>query len=193
MRSVRRKLLDHGTWFVGSHPMAGSEKSGMDHARSDLYEDVIVFVTPTPDDEPDAIELLTQFWRELGALPYELDADRHDLACAFSSHMPHMVSAAMVRSVLGQGDSEANRLACAGGFRDMSRIAASNVGMWADICRHNRDAMLQAIAAFRAELDSIEAALRDENGAATAAFLEAAKEQRDEWFASCGQARGYRE
>jgi prephenate dehydrogenase len=190
VRAVRPILMAHGTWFIGSHPMAGSEKSGMDCGRADLYQNATVFITPTPEDELDAIELLATFWREIGALPVELDADRHDLACAHSSHLAHLVSAALVRGVLGRGDAEANRIACAGGFRDVSRIAASSADMWVDICRHNREAIQTALTHFGHELGEITAALDREDYAAAAAFLQRGKELRDDWFAEFSRTRG---
>jgi len=190
VRGVRPLLQQHGTWFVGSHPMAGSEKSGMECGRADLYQNAVVFLTPTPEDEPDAIELLATFWREIGAMPIELDADRHDLACAHSSHLAHLVAAALVRAVLGQGDVTANQQACAGGFRDVSRIAASNTDMWTDICRHNRPALQQALAAFQQELTAAGQALDAQDWPAVAAFLASAKAQRDDWFTGYAKARG---
>ncbi len=191
VREVRPLLAKHGTWFIGSHPMAGSEKSGMDAARADLYRDAIVFVTPTADDDEDAIRLLITFWEAIGCQPYELDAERHDLAVANSSHLAHVVSAAIVRGVLGQGDSEANRLACAGGFRDVSRIAASNVDMWTDICRQNGTAILRSLDAFQDELHEIRSALEAQDWEKVAAFLAAGKALRDDWFEHFGKPRGY--
>jgi prephenate dehydrogenase len=190
VRAVRPLLVEHGTWFIGSHPMAGSEKSGMECGRADLYRNATVFITPTPDDEPDAIDLLATFWREIGAIPVELDADRHDLACAHSSHGAHLIAAAMVRSVLGQGDVDANRSACASGFRDVSRIASSNVGMWTDICRHNRVAIKAALTHFGDELKTISDALEREDYETAATFLERGKALRDAWYAEYSQARG---
>lgn len=87
---VREILLERGVYFIGSHPMAGSEKSGIEFSQADLYEDKIVFLTPTPDDSPDAIYLLRAFWEEIGARPIELDATRHDSAVAFASHVPQI-------------------------------------------------------------------------------------------------------
>jgi len=104
VREVRDLLFNQGVYFIGSHPMAGSEKSGLEHSDADLYQDRIVFLTPTEDDEPEAVELLRIFWDQMGAQVYELPANRHDAAVSRASHVPHLLSSVLVSTVLDDGD-----------------------------------------------------------------------------------------
>lgn len=191
VRELRAPLLARGVYFLGCHPMAGSEKSGLDEARAELYRDAIVFLTPTPEDEPEMISLVRKVWQEIGAVPIELPAARHDAAVARSSHVPHLLAAALARQVLGQGDVEAQRLAAAGAFRDMTRVAASDSAMWVEICRHNRAAVLAALDELTAECATLRQALAAADDDRLAARLGEARGLRQEWFAEYGQARGY--
>ncbi len=192
VRELRELLLGRGICFIGSHPMAGSEKSGLDHARAEMFQDCVCFVTPTEEDEEETLSLLGAFWREIGACVIELDAARHDQAAAFGSHMLHMISGAVVRSVLCQGDVEAQRLASAGGFRDSTRIASSEVSMWTEISKYNRDAILCGLAVFEAETAEIRKILEDQDWEALSKYLEEAKEARDGWLDSVEAKRSYR-
>lgn len=181
---LRPLLMQHGTYFIGAHPMAGSEKSGIDACNPGLYKDAIVFLTPTPEDDHQVIDLVADFWRGIGANPLELPADRHDAAVAHSSHMPHVVAAALADAVLRDANSADNAFAAAGGFRDMSRIAASSVSMWTEICRFNTDATLQAMAHFQARLDAFRAALEAEDWAAVERLFASGRESRTAWISS---------
>jgi prephenate dehydrogenase len=184
---VRGMLEERGVYFIGSHPMAGSEKSGMDHSQVDLYQDKVVFLTPTPEDNPDAIQLLRAFWEEIGSRPIELSAARHDAAVAQASHLPHLLAGAAVQSVLGSGDPEAQGLACASGFRDFSRIAAANPGMWAQICEHNREAVLASLDVFEERLASMRACVENEDWDRLRAELARACELRTSWHDRHGE------
>jgi prephenate dehydrogenase len=184
---VREVLMERGVYFIGSHPMAGSEKSGMAHSQADLYQDKIVFLTPTAGDNPDAIHLLCEIWREIGAQPIELDTARHDAAVAFASHVPHLLAGAAVQSVLGAGDPEAQSIACASGFRDFSRIAASNPGMWTQICEHNQQAVLASLNIFEARLAAIRACVEASDWDALQVELSRAAELRAAWHDDHGE------
>jgi len=182
VREVRDLLFNQGVYFIGSHPMAGSEKSGLEHSDADLYQDRIVFLTPTEDDEPEAVELLRIFWDQMGAQVYELPANCHDAAVSRASHVPHLLSSVLVSTVLDDGDVDAQRLACAGGFRDVSRIAAAQPQMWLDIFRHNKQSVLETLDAFDAKLQTARAALENENWDALEQILSQARDQRCAWF-----------
>ncbi len=181
VEAVRQPLYDRGVYFIGSHPMAGTEKSGMAHADASLSDGKICFMTTCEGDDHEALDIVRLFWSEIGCRVIELDPERHDMACANSSHMLHMISAGIVNAVLNSGDDEANSIACAGGFGDVTRIAGSDVGMWIDVCKHNRDAMLQAIDAYESEFSRIRAALESRDWDGMAAFLAHAKSARDQW------------
>ena len=189
VRELRELLYAKGVYFVGSHPMAGSEKCGLEAARADLFKDAVVFLTPTPEDDEEALALVADIWRDLGAIPIELSAERHDAAVAAASHAPHLLAAAIARAVLGRGDREAQSLAGAGAFRDMTRIAASQPAMCAEICRHNRGPVLAALDAFSAELAAARALLESGDDAGLTAFFTEARTLRDRWFTEFGPGR----
>lgn len=182
VREVRQMLWDQGVYFVGSHPMAGSHNSGLHHAQEDLYQGRIVFLTPTEHDDPDVLTLLRTFWEQVGAQVYELPAGRHDAAVSRSSHVPHLLSSLLVQNVLGDGDIEAQALGCAGGFRDMSRIAAGSPGMWTDIFKHNRTSVLQTLDALSGQLAAARSLIEDENWDRVYEVLDQARSQRETWY-----------
>jgi prephenate dehydrogenase len=141
--------------FVGSHPMAGSEKSGYGVARADLFQGALVVVTPTETSEPGAVKTVTAFWEHLGARVTALDPAVHDVAVAAISHVPHLVACALVEAVTKEAPGA---LAIAArGFRDTTRIAAGDPRMWQEIFLANRGALGEALGAFRRALDELQA------------------------------------
>jgi len=143
--------------FVGSHPMAGSEQSGYGAARADLFEGATVLVTPTDRTEPRALKAVTGFWEALGARVSALDPEAHDRAVAAISHLPHAVADALMDAV-ARFAPEALEFA-ARGFKDTTRIAASDPDMWADIFLANRTALGASLGAFRQALAALEGAI----------------------------------
>ncbi len=140
--------------FLGSHPMAGSEKSGWQVARADLFRGALVIVTPTDATDPRATKGVTALWEALGARVSALDPDSHDRTVAAISHLPHVAAWALV-DALGRFEPGAGAFA-ARGFKDTTRIAASDPPMWRDILLDNRDAIRASLGAFRASLDELE-------------------------------------
>jgi prephenate dehydrogenase len=137
--------------FVGSHPMAGSELSGYAHARIDLFDGATVIVTPTETSEGAAVKTIMALWEALGAgRVVTLDADAHDRAVAAISHLPHLAAFALVDAV-ERFEPSAFDLA-ARGFRDTTRIAASDPTMWEEIFLANRDALAASLEAYREAL-----------------------------------------
>ncbi len=181
VRDLRGMLVENGVYFIGGHPMAGSEKSGLANSRSDLYKDTIVFLTPTPEDEPMAIDLLRDFWRDIGACPIEVGADVHDKALSRCSHVLHLMAASAVKLVLESGDTETQRIACAGGFRDLTRIAMSDPEMWTDIARCNQEQVAEALGALQAEIGNVQTMLANNNWEAISTYLKSAKALREDW------------
>jgi len=141
--------------FVGGHPMAGSEQEGVDGADASLFEGATWVLTPTVDTDPSAFTQVRSLVTDLGAEVIALTPAQHDALVAIVSHVPHLTAATLMG--LAAEGAEAHtallRLA-AGGFRDMTRVAAGHPGIWPDICRENRDAIVDA-------LDSLSAALRE--------------------------------
>ena len=140
--------------FIGSHPMAGSERSGYHVSRADLFKGALVILTPTEATAPPALERVREFWQALGARVTTLDPATHDRAVAAVSHLPHLVADALVETVLRMDPRFLD--VAAGGFRDTTRIAASNAKVWREIFQENREALGEALATFRRALDDLD-------------------------------------
>jgi prephenate dehydrogenase len=166
-----------GVHFVGSHPMAGSERSGYGVARADLFAGATVVVTPGEGGDARAVKTVGELWAALGARVVTLDAATHDRAVAAISHLPHVVAWALVDAVARYAP---DALAIAArGFRDTTRIAASDPDMWRDILLANRAAVREGVAAFRRALDDLEALVDGAEPAALTAYLARVKAQRE--------------
>ena len=140
--------------FVGSHPMAGSERSGYRASRADLFQGATVVLTPTDATPPDAVKRVTQFWEALGGRVTMLDPATHDRAVAAISHLPHLVADALVDAV-ARLDPRFFDLA-ARGFKDTTRIAAADPRVWREIFQENQAALGLALGVFRQALDHLE-------------------------------------
>jgi prephenate dehydrogenase len=138
--------------LVLAHPIAGSERSGVDASTETLFVDHRVILTPVPENDPAAVACIRQMWLSTGAEVVDMDVKRHDQVLAATSHLPHMLAYALV-DALAQSDSGEDifRFA-AGGFRDFTRIASSDPVMWKDIALANRDALLASIDLFSEQL-----------------------------------------
>jgi prephenate dehydrogenase len=164
--------------FVGSHPMAGSEKSGYAVSRADLFQSATVVVTPSELNDPAAVKSIGELWAALGGRVVTLDPETHDRAVAAISHLPHVVAWALVDAV-ARFEPDAFAVA-ARGFKDTTRIAASDPDVWREILLGNRDAVVASLAAFRVALDELERLVARDDGAALTALLarlEAAREK----------------
>jgi prephenate dehydrogenase len=163
--------------FVGSHPMAGSEQSGYAIARPDLFDGATVIVTPTDTTDPAAVKTVVGFWEATGARVATMDAETHDRAVAAISHLPHVVAWALVDAV-ARFEPAALDVA-ARGFKDTTRIAASDPVVWKDILLANRDAVMASMHAFRAALDDLDRLIAGGDAVAvqtTLARIKAARE-----------------
>lgn len=177
VRSAERLAAARPLAFVGSHPMAGSERSGYAASRADLFEGALVIVTPTDATEPRAVKGITAFWEALGARVASLDPESHDRGVAAISHLPHLVAYALMAAVARDG-AEALALA-ARGFRDTTRIAASDPAMWTEIFLDNRDAVLARLGEFRRALEELEGLVRTGDRAPIEAALARIKAARE--------------
>jgi prephenate dehydrogenase len=171
--AVEGRLPPHVS-FVGSHPLAGSEKRGPEHARADLFEGRLTVLTPVTTTPPEAVARTRAFWEALGCRVCTMTPEEHDAAVALTSHLPHLVASALASIV----PPELLPLA-AGGFRDATRIAAGDPALWRAILVQNRAHVLAALARFRESLDRFEQALEVGDGAALDRLLAQAKEVRD--------------
>lgn len=167
-------LLPPGVHYVGAHPMAGSHETGLRHARAGLFEGAVCVITPTPATPPEALETVRGFWRALGARVLEREAARHDAEVAWVSHLPHALAFAYAES-LAAAPAGAFALT-GGGFRDFTRIAASDPELWADILVTNRKALAGPLAAASGSLTRLAAAVESGDLDTVQRLLAAARE-----------------
>ena len=139
-----------GARFVGSHPMAGSEKTGMENARLDLFEGAACLITETGETDAGAARRVDDFWTELGCRTARMKPEDHDLAVALISHLPHLVASLLVETALEK--SALLGEFAGGGFRDTTRIASGSPGMWAEILMENRSAVIGALRQFHTKV-----------------------------------------
>ncbi|MFZ2654491.1 MAG: prephenate dehydrogenase/arogenate dehydrogenase family protein [Victivallales bacterium] len=184
VKSVTPVLARNGVHFIGSHPMAGSELSGADAAQSDLYEGAMVFLTPTARTPSRQLDEVANLWRKAGAEVMRIDARIHDMTVAHTSHVPHIVSAIMTLTTLGDNKSRAVReKGCAGGFRDTTRIASSAPQMWREIIESNSPAIIKAISEFEKNLKDFRDNISKCEYQKVEKKLQSAKQLRDSWIA----------
>jgi prephenate dehydrogenase len=174
-----------GAHFVGSHPMAGAEKTGVAAARSDLFEKTVCVVTPTRKTNRRALKKVKQFWTALGSRVLELKPEVHDVLVSRSSHLPHVVAATLANYVLNQAQPKSQAALCANGFRDTTRIASGSPEMWRDIALANRKNLVKSLNAFIADLQKFQRLVRKGDAKAVENFFETAKQRRDDWCAGC--------
>lgn len=169
-----RDGLPEGVTFIGAHPLAGSEKQGFEHASATLYHGRTCVLTPWPESPPAQCARLRSFWELLGMKVVERSPAEHDSALARTSHLPHVVAAALA-ATLSREDCQL----AATGFRDTTRIASGDPELWQAILESNQPAVLAAVDRFQGELDRFRKALQDGDGPGLKKLLEDAKRNRD--------------
>jgi cyclohexadieny/prephenate dehydrogenase len=155
-----------GVHFVPAHPVAGTEHSGPEAALLDLFQGRWCILTPLPDGDPAAVDRLEAFWKALGSDVNRLDPANHDRILAITSHLPHLIAYSIVGTADDLGghlNSEVLKYA-AGGFRDFTRIAASDPTMWRDVFLNNREAVLEVLQRFQEDLFYLQRAIRWDEG-----------------------------
>ena len=172
-----REILPPSVHFVGSHPMAGSEKSGMLHARPDLYENRFCFVTPQTEDPTEQTDIIVQFWKALGMQVRTKSPLEHDEIVAHISHLPHFLATVLSSHLSNKPEEWAGY--SGGGLRDTTRIAAGDPGMWTDIITQNRDQILSALEEFQKQLLSFQKAVAESDDHTARQFLDRGKSFRD--------------
>lgn len=161
--------------FVGSHPMAGSEKSGLAAARADLFEGATSILTPVEGTDPHALQMVDRFWSALGARTRQVDPGEHDRIMARISHTPHLVASAMVNLVCDEDPTSFNF--CGNGFLDTTRVASGSPDLWEEILTANREAVLKSMEAMIRQLERAGEAVR--TGEGLWQLLDQAKQGRD--------------
>lgn len=165
--------------FVGSHPMAGSEKTGWEHGRADLFVRRTVFVTPLPETNVHAAERVAAFWLALEAEVASVEPDAHDEIVAHISHLPQVLASTLCASLAKREVRWRNH--AGGGLRDTTRIAGSDPKLWKTILEQNRDEVLRAVRGYQEELHGLERALANRDWFEVQAILERGKAYRDQF------------
>lgn len=167
--------------FVPAHPIAGKEVAGIEHAEATLYDQRLTILTPLETSGTSQLAAARTLWPALGSHVRELSPSAHDQAFAAVSHLPHLLAFAYVNGIANQPRG-ADFLSLAGpGFRDFSRIAASDPAVWHDILRGNRSDVLTQLQAFRAALTQLESAMTQDDGAALRELIASASATRGGW------------
>jgi prephenate dehydrogenase len=173
-------LMPPGTFFVGGHPIAGTEKSGVDASFATLFEGRRCIITPTPSTDPTALRKVVRMWESAGSEVVIMDVAKHDRVLAAISHLPHMVAYALVNAV-GDYDrlDESILKYSAGGFKDFTRIASSDPVMWRDIALMNRESILELMEFFGDYLAELRVLVQKGDASGLEEFFARSKEKRD--------------
>jgi len=179
--AARRVLKERVGAFVPAHPIAGKELAGVQHADATLFKDRQVILTPIAQTAPELLDKARQVWAAVGSQVRVMTPEAHDAAFAAVSHLPHLLAFAYFTAILQQKDSE-DFLALAGpGFRDFTRIAASDPAIWRDILIANREEVLKQSERFRGALSVLEQVLRDCQGESLEALVRGVSQARAHW------------
>lgn len=182
--AARRVLKERVTSFVPAHPIAGKEAGGVSHADAGLYNGRQVILTPLPSTNPDLLQKATDVWAAIGSQVLRMTPENHDAAFAAVSHLPHVLAFVYFNSIAGQPAGR-DFLSLAGpGFRDFTRIAASDPLVWRDVLMSNREEVLKQSERFRRELEALENSLKAGNADAIEEQIRSASEGRAGWHLS---------
>ena len=196
--SVKGSLRDAAIGVAGAmppqlvlgHPIAGSERSGIDASSAELFVNHRVILTPVAGNDPAAVELVRAMWVSAGAEVVNMTVEQHDKVLAATSHLPHVLAYTLV-DALSAGDNSGEVFRCAaGGFRDFTRIASSDPVMWRDIALANKSALLESIDLFSEHLQRLRTAVQDENAGELLDTFNRAKRARDEFAALLAERSG---
>lgn len=185
VKELETLVTKAGGHFIGSHPMAGGEKTGVSAARADLFENAICVVTPTKRSNRAALRKVEQFWKSVGSRLLTLTPEAHDELVSRSSHLTHLIATTLANYVLNPSHSKHQATLCANGFRDTTRIASGSPEMWRDIALANRKSLRVALDDFVRELQRVQTVLRRGKSAEISIMFQTAKARRDRWCARC--------
>lgn len=176
---VERALGYLPSCFVPGHPIAGAEKSGVDAAQADLFERHLHILTPLVDTSDEALALATSLWQQVGADVVTMAVEQHDEVLAATSHLPHLLAFSLVDTLARESENREIFRYAAGGFRDFTRIAASDPTMWHDVFLTNQHATLKILRKFQADLSMLEHAIEQSDGDLLKTVFRRAKSARD--------------
>ncbi|HKW83603.1 MAG TPA: prephenate dehydrogenase/arogenate dehydrogenase family protein [Burkholderiaceae bacterium] len=190
--AARRVLKERVGSFVPAHPIAGKEAAGITHADATLYSGRQVILTPLAQTAPELLQKATDTWAAIGAQVLRMTPENHDAAFGAVSHLPHMLAFAYFNSVARQPAGK-DYLSLAGpGFRDFTRIAASDVEVWRDVLLSNREEVLKQAQRFRHTLDAMELAMKSGNAEALEDMIRSASDARGAWQMNASKPTTYR-
>jgi prephenate dehydrogenase len=190
--AARRVLKERVSSFVPAHPIAGKEVAGIGHADASLYANRQVILTPIAQTQPELVQKATDVWAAIGSQVLRMSPENHDAAFAAVSHLPHMLAFAYFNSVARQPAGK-DFLSLAGpGFRDFTRIAASDPAVWRDILMSNREEILKQAMRFRHTLDAMEHVIKSGNGEALEDLIRGASDSRSTWQMNAAKPPGTR-
>lgn len=172
--------------FVGSHPIAGSEKQGLQAASADLYAGALTVVTSHLDVPEEAARRVADLWESAGGRTLRMDPDDHDRLLARTSHLPHVAAAALAKAI-GRNCADQVGAFCGTGFYDSTRVASGSIAMWNDILQTNAAAVAEELRAFKLEVERVYDDLQAGRFAEVAAFLERARDAREELLKGRGR------
>jgi prephenate dehydrogenase len=179
VEAARRSFGDDFHQFVPGHPIAGTEKSGVEASFAELFQEHRVILTPLAETNPEALNRVAAMWKLAGANVTEMDVEQHDKVLAATSHLPHMLAYALVDCLAKMDQSEDVFRYAAGGFRDFTRIASSSPEMWCDISLDNREAILTVLDSFSATYERLRHALENDNRGLLLEIFSGAKAARE--------------
>jgi len=185
VKAAMASLGDDFSRFVPGHPIAGTEKSGVEAGFATLYQGRLVILTPLAQTAADAIARIDAMWRDCGATIEYLGIEHHDKVLAATSHLPHMLAYTLVHHLSNLNEHEEIFRYAAGGFRDFTRIASSDPVMWRDVCIANGDALLELIEQYQQELSRVALAIRTGDGDELLRLFGRAKSERDSLIGNC--------
>ncbi|EET60244.1 prephenate dehydrogenase [Marvinbryantia formatexigens DSM 14469] len=176
----RAAALGLSDWFIGGHPMAGSEKTGIEHSQWALIENAYYILTPSAGIAPEKVTRYTKLVSSLNALPLVLDCKEHDYVTAAISHLPHIIAATLVNLVHDEDTpNETMRTVAAGGFKDITRIASSSPDMWEQICTTNAGNIVSVLDAYTESLQKVRAQLLAKDSSAIHSLFERSRDYRN--------------
>jgi len=181
VRNLESPVQEGGGHFVGSHPMAGSERTGVAESKADLFVGAPCVVTDTEASDPGAVERVEALWQSVGGCPLRMDPDRHDELVARVSHAPHVMAAVMARYALNPEFPAAQSRLGATGFRDTTRVASGSPEVWRDICQANRGHLSRILEDMMGELEAFQTLLARSDSDGLMTFFAEAKQRRDDW------------
>ena len=185
--AARQALADRLAYFIPAHPIAGTEKSGVEASFAELFENHVVIITPLAETDRAARDTVAAMWRGVGATVVDLDVDHHDEVLAATSHLPHVLVYTLIDCLARMQDKDEIFTYAAGGFADFTRVASSSPEMWRDICIANNTPLLAVLDSFEQHLNEVRDAIAGGDGNRLMEVFSRAKQARDAFARNKGR------